>query len=186
MVAHELMHFLKRKTKGKQYWMALKIDMSKAYDRVEWNYLAAILEKLGFDHRVVNLFMACISSVKYKFSHAGRTFGSITPSRGIRQGDPLSSYLFLLCIEGFTALIRKYESRGIIQGIKVAQRAPSISHILFADDCYVFCKASLESANRVIEMLHLFEKAFWSTGERRQILGVFQQKRKCYSQARIV
>lgn len=89
---------------------------------------------MGFDHQVVNLFVACISSVKYQISHADRIFGSITPSRGIRQGDPLSSYLFLLCIESFTALIRKYESRGLIQGIKVAQREPSISHILFADD----------------------------------------------------
>lgn len=47
MVAHEVMHFLKRKTKGKQSWMALKIDMSKAYDRVEWNYLAVVLKKNG-------------------------------------------------------------------------------------------------------------------------------------------
>ncbi|XP_074322870.1 uncharacterized protein LOC141659842 [Apium graveolens] len=137
--------------------MALKIDMSKAYDRVEWNYLAAELNKIGFDHKVVNLFMACISSVKYKVLHAGRNFGSITPSRGIRQGDPLSSYLFLLCIEGFTALIRKYESRGLIHDIKVAQRAPSILHIPFTNDCFIFCKASLESDNHVKEMLHKFE-----------------------------
>ncbi|XP_074342605.1 uncharacterized protein LOC141680216 [Apium graveolens] len=154
MVAHELMHFLNRKSKGKQSWMALKIDMSKTYDRVEWSYLAAVLEKMGFDQKVITLVMSCISSVEYRLSHAGRMFGSITPSRGIRQGDPLSSYLFLLCIEGFSSLIQKYESRKLIQGIKVAQKAPSISHILFADDCYVFCKASMDSATHILEMLY--------------------------------
>ncbi|KAL8121460.1 hypothetical protein AgCh_018259 [Apium graveolens] len=95
----------------------------------------------------------------YQIAHTGRLFGSITPARGIRQGDPLSSYLFLLCIEGFSALIHKYEIRGLIQGIKVAQKAPHISHILFADDCYFFCKASIESANQVMTMPQVFEQA---------------------------
>lgn len=123
MIAHELIHFMKRKTTGKQGWMALKIDMSKAYDRVEWDFLAAVLNKMGFDHKAIQLFMACVSSVQYQVSHAGRLFGSITPSRGIRQGDPLSSYLFLICIEGLTSLIREYEGKGLIQGIKVARTA---------------------------------------------------------------
>lgn len=77
MIAHELIHFIKRKSKGKQGWMALKVDMSKAYDRVEWGFLAAILTKLGFDQRVVDMYMACISSVNYQVAHAGKVFGSI-------------------------------------------------------------------------------------------------------------
>lgn len=103
--------------------------------------------------------MACISSARYQINHAGRTFGEINPSRGLRQGDPLSSYLFLICIEGFTSLIQDYEKRNLIQGIKVARSAPSISHMFFANDCYIFCKASDESVSHVLQMLDTFEKA---------------------------
>lgn len=159
MVAYEVMHFMKRKTSGKQAWMALKLDMSKAYDRVEWNFLKAVLHKMGFSEKVIQLFMACMSSVNYQINHAGRTFGHINPSRGLRQGDPLSSYLFLICIEGFTSLIHEYERRNLIQGIKVARGAPPISHMFFSDDCYIFCKASVDNSNRVLEMLQIFEKA---------------------------
>ncbi|KAL8108560.1 hypothetical protein AgCh_024870 [Apium graveolens] len=159
MVAFEVIHYMKRKTRGKEAWMALKLDMSKAYDRVEWSFLQAILLKLGFDHKVVDLFISCISSVTYQISHAGRRFGEIVPTRGLRQGDPLSSYLFLTCMEGLTALINDYEEKNFITGIKVARSAPPISHMFFADDSYIFCKASLESANHVLQMLSLFEKA---------------------------
>lgn len=139
--------------------MASKLDMSKAYDKMEWGFLKAMLKKMGFGHHLIHLFMTCISSVNYQITHAGRQFGSISPTRGFRQGDPLSSYLFLICIEGFTALIQDYERRGLIKGIKVAQNAPSITHMFFADDCYIFCTASMDSANHVLDMLRVFEKA---------------------------
>lgn len=103
--------------------------------------------------------MACVSSVNYQISHAGRIFGNIAPSRGLRQGDPLSSYIFLICIEGFISLIQEFEKKNLIQGIKVARSAPPISHMFFADDCYLFCKASEESASQVLKMLQIFEKA---------------------------
>lgn len=66
LVAFEMMHFMKRKDKGKDSWMALKLDMSKAYDRVEWHFLEAVLTKLGFTERVIKLFMGCMTSVQYQ------------------------------------------------------------------------------------------------------------------------
>lgn len=159
MVAYEVMHYLKRKTRGKEGWMAMKIDMSKAYDRVEWKFLEEVLKKLGFDQRVVGLFMLCVSTASYQIAHAGKTFGEINPTRGIRQGDPLSSYLFLICMEGFTALINDFERRGLVKGIKVARNAPTISHMFFADDAYIFCKASKENAEQMLQILNLFEQA---------------------------
>lgn len=85
--------------------------------------------------------MECISSAKYQISHDGKEFGRIIPERGIRQGDPLSSYLFLVCMEGLTTLIQDYERRKLLSGIQVARGAPIISHMFFADDTYIFCKA---------------------------------------------
>lgn len=100
--------------------------------------------------------MQCISSVNYQIAQAGRKFGSITPNRGLRQGDPLSSYLFLICIEGFTTPIHQYEQKGMIQGIKVPQNAPPITHMFFADNCYIFYKANMDSANQVLNLLRIF------------------------------
>lgn len=103
--------------------------------------------------------MSCVMSAKYQITHAGREFGSIISERGIRHGDPLSSYLFLICTEGLTALIKKYERSGLIQGVKVARGAPSLTHMFFADDSYVFCKADTSNAEQVVHMLLVFEHA---------------------------
>lgn len=137
----------------------LKLDMSKACDRVEWGYLEAVLRKMGFNSKVVSLFMQFVTSVRYKLCHSSTIFGNIVPDRGLLQGDPLSSYLFLICTEGFSSIMKNYERQGLLGGIKVARGAPSITHMLFADDSYIFCKADTEEAARVMGLLGMFEKA---------------------------
>lgn len=158
MVAFEFMHYIKRKQKGKESWMVQKLDMSKAYDRVKWKFLEVVLLKLGFDNKVVELFMSCMSLAQYQIIHSWGCFGSIVPRRGLRQGDSLSSYLFLICMEGLSALIQDYERRKLIKRIKVARSTPSISYMFFVEDSYIFYNASLESADHVIQILEIFEK----------------------------
>ena len=105
ILSHELMHFLKNKRQGKEGYMAVKMDVSKAYDRVEWQFLKAIMENMGFCSKWIGWIMSCISTVTYSFNNNGEHKEYITPSRGIRQGDPLSPYLFLMCSEGFSNLL---------------------------------------------------------------------------------
>uniref|UniRef100_A0A803QEL1 Reverse transcriptase domain-containing protein n=1 Tax=Cannabis sativa TaxID=3483 RepID=A0A803QEL1_CANSA len=159
MISYEVMHYLKRKRRGKEGFMALSLDFSKAYDRVEWQFLKDMMCRMGFDHHWIHLILSCVSSVRYKIVNSGREMGPIVPSRGIRQGDPLSSYLFLICAEGFSALIKSFESAGYIRGCRVTNGAPVISHMLFADDSYIYCRANEREASNVIRLLKMFEEA---------------------------
>ena len=107
IVAFQLMHFLNQKTTGKEGFVVAKLDMSKAFDRVEWCFIQGVMESMGFNTRWINLIMKCITSVSYSVIINGVAYGNITPTRGIRQGDPLSPSLFLLCAEGLSALIHE-------------------------------------------------------------------------------
>ena len=85
--------------------MAIKLDMSKAYNKVEWVFVENVMKKLGFHEKWIAWIMKCISIVSYSILINGEAHGSIIPSKGLQYGDPLSSYLFLLYTEAFSTLI---------------------------------------------------------------------------------
>jgi len=124
--------------------MALKLDMSKAYDRVEWPYMEKLMKKMGFDDTWVQLMMQCISSATYSVLINGEPYGKITPTRGLRQGDPFSPYLFLPCTKGFYGLLRKAEIEGNIKGVSICRNRPKLTHLIFADDSLIFCRSKTE------------------------------------------
>jgi hypothetical protein len=86
--------------------------------------------------------MQCVTSVKFSLLVNGCLVGNIKPSGGIRQGDPISPYLFLICAEGLSTLIRRTERKGIIFGVPTSPKGPEISHLFFADDSILFCKSN--------------------------------------------
>jgi len=156
-IAYETMHRINQKRKGKEGMMAVKLDMSKAYNRVKWAYHEEVMTKMGFQERWISLSMMCVKSVSFSVLNNREPKGRIIPTRGLRQGDPISPYLFLLCAEGLSAMLRRKASLWKIKGISVCRKAPQISHLLFADDCIIFCKATKEEGNRVMKILKDYE-----------------------------
>jgi exonuclease III len=132
LVAFEALHTMDRKMKGREGFMALKLDMSKAYDRVEWVFLENVMRKLGFAPRWIQMMMTCVRTVTYAVLIHGKPHGQIKPTRGIRQGDPLSPYLFLLCAEGLSSLLNLAEEENWVTGLPITRGGTRINHLFFA------------------------------------------------------
>jgi hypothetical protein len=112
LLAYECTHYMHTKRKGTNGCAAVKLDMSKAFDRVEWHFLEMMMRRLGFHEKWIHLVMRCVSSVQYRVKVNESLTDVILPERGLRQGDPLSPYLFLLCAEGFSALLTMRKKKG--------------------------------------------------------------------------
>uniref|UniRef100_A0A2N9HJ10 Reverse transcriptase domain-containing protein n=1 Tax=Fagus sylvatica TaxID=28930 RepID=A0A2N9HJ10_FAGSY len=119
IVGFKVLNSLKSKCNGQKGSMVVKLDMSNAYDRVDWCFLEKIMQKLGFDAKWVALVMECVSTPSFSVLLNGEPHGFVSPSRGIRQGDPLSPYLFLFCAEGFTTLLRQAEQDKRLSGVSI-------------------------------------------------------------------
>ena len=135
------MNHINRKKKGRTGEMTLKLNMSKAYDRVEWSCLQQIMGKLGFHDMWISLVMRCVSSVSYTMPINSQPCGHIIPTRELWQGDPLSPYLFLICAEGLSTLLHKAIQNRALKGVAASTKGPTISHILFVDDSLIFERA---------------------------------------------
>jgi hypothetical protein len=155
LIAFETFHYLKQnqnKTKG---YVGMKLDMAKAYDRLEWGFIEATLNTMGFPSNLVNSIMKCVTSVNFSILVNGQPSPKFNPNRGIRQGDPLSPYLFILCADVFSTMITNSQDLNLINGINIAQNAPKISHLFFADDSLIFCKAKKDEA---LQLKAIFEE----------------------------
>lgn len=160
LVAHELLHALTSDNKCSSEFIAIKTDISKAYDRVEWAFLDRAMKAVGFSEAWRKLIMSCVSSVRYQVLINGEPFGRITPTRGLRQGDSLSPYLFVICTEVLVQLLKIAEHKQLISGLRVARRAPPVTHLLFADDSMLYCKGTDdEELNQVIHILQHYSLA---------------------------
>lgn len=157
MIAYEILHKLRGKRSGKHGYCALKLDMSKAYDRVNWDFINLMMRKMGFPARVINTIIDCISSIQYSVKINGDLHGNILLQRGLHHADPLSPYPFLICLKGLSFLIHQARLRRQLSGVKVSQRGPAITHLLFADDSLLFCKVTNREGSVLREVLRHYE-----------------------------
>ena len=159
LIANEVIDSWKKKgDKG----VICKLDIEKAYDSINWNFLLKVMEKMGFGTKWLRWVWWCISTAKFSVMVNGSPAGFFSSSKGLRQGDPLSPYLFVMGMEVLSVLIRRAMEGGFISGCKIQRnrgRAVHIAHLLFADDTIVFCEAKKEYLTNLSWILFWFEAA---------------------------
>lgn len=136
--------------------MFLKIDMDKAYDRVEWDFLECVLHYFGFNHIWINWVMLCVRSASFNVLINGSIVGYITPSRVLIQGDPMSPYLFILCTEILTRLLLRSSRQGKLKGALMSRQSLEITHVLFADDLILCGRATKKVAKEISDCLRTY------------------------------
>nr|GEV05254.1 hypothetical protein [Tanacetum cinerariifolium] len=156
LLTQELLKGYNKKNGSKR--CALKIDLQKAYDTVIWSFLKIILERFGFHDVMINWIMTCISTSAFSISVNGQSHGYFKGARGLRQGDPISPYIF--------TLVMKVLNLFMIKNIKVGERFKyhagckdlQMTHICFADDLMVFCNGDVHSITVVKKSLNEFSR----------------------------
>ncbi|KAM2907972.1 hypothetical protein COP2_047533 [Malus domestica] len=142
--------------------MAIKLDMAKAYDHVEWEFLLTMMARLGFAPVFCGWIKECISTASFSILVNGNLTGYILPERGLRHEDPLSPYLFLLCTEGFSMLIRNGLEQGALHEFKITPNGVPVTHLFFTDDSVLFGNALMEEAQWVAKVLKVYA---WGSGQ---------------------
>ncbi|KAL4283361.1 hypothetical protein GQ457_16G031550 [Hibiscus cannabinus] len=163
IISHELFHYMHSPGTSPSKGAALKLDIEKAYDHVEWPFLEAMLLRIGFDAQWTDLVMSCVRTVTYQIRMNGSLSEVVQPERGLRQGDPLSPFLFAICTEGLSALLNAEKQAGHLTGMRASRYGPRITHLLYADDSLLFIRNSVEEANRVKACLDVYAT---SSGQR--------------------
>lgn len=136
--------------------MAIKVDLAKAYDRVEWEVLTQLLLLYGFGAKIVSLIKACISTAQFSILLNGSPYGYFKAHRGLRQGDPMSPALFTILSDLLSRMLAEAVQLGKLMGVKISRNSPSVSHLMYADDLVLYVKATEREATVVRTILQTY------------------------------
>ncbi|GJX74351.1 hypothetical protein Tco_0312946, partial [Tanacetum coccineum] len=155
LITQELMHNYHRNRGPPR--CAFKIDIQKAYDTVDWRFLGCVLKYFGFHPLMIKWIMACVTSTSFSLNLNGDIHGFFKGKRGLRQGDPLSPYLFTLIMEVLTLMIkRRVNLSGVFRYHKHCEELQLVN-VCFADDLFIFARGDLDSARVIMESLDEFK-----------------------------
>jgi hypothetical protein len=158
LIAFKCLHAIKNGNSGCRKFGAYKLDLTKAYDRVEWGFLEGVLKRLGFQCTWIHWVMECVTSVSYSIHFNNVSMEPFKPSRGLRQGNPLSPYLFLFVADELSKLLQREVQQGNLHEIKICRRGSGISHLMFVDNTMIFMQISETQAEWVNLVLREYEK----------------------------
>lgn len=155
VIMQEVLHTM-RKKQGKKGLRAIKIDFEKAYDRLRWSFILDTLLQMNIPYLLVTVIMECVTTASLQVLWNGEPTQRFKPSRGIRQGDPLSPYLFVMCMERLYQTIQETIADGRWKPIRVNRDGSQLSNLFFADDIVLFVEADTDQAKIINECLNRF------------------------------
>ncbi|KAJ0694981.1 putative RNA-directed DNA polymerase [Helianthus annuus] len=153
LIINELFNWGK-KLKKKLFF--LKIDFEKAYDNVNWKFLLAIMSNMGFPDRWCGWIKGCLESTRSSILVNGSPTFEFSCSKWIRQGEPISPFLFILVMEALSFMIDRAKREGIVTGIQTPHNGPNVSHLFYADDALILGDWSESNINCVVRILRIF------------------------------
>lgn len=155
VIAQELIHSIGLK-KGKEGCTTIKIDLEKAYDGLEWSFIRDTLLLFNFIENLIKLIMNCVSTTSISLIFNGGALDPFQPLRGIRQGDLLSPYLFILCMEVLSYLIVDKCNMNLWSPVKASKDGSTFFHLFFTDDLILSVKADIKNCQSLREVLDEF------------------------------
>lgn len=155
-IVQEVLHQLKVRTQRKKFQAILKLDTQKAYDRVEWDFLQGCMIRMGFNEKWVGWIMQCVTTVSFSVKLNGEPLPYFRPTRGIRQGDPLSPYLFLLVANCLSFLMENVVANESIKGINLNASCPTLTQLLFVDDSIFFLDGTVMECQNISSILNQY------------------------------
>jgi len=142
LVANEVLEEAKRKKKSCLFF---KVGYEKAYDSVRWEFISYMLERLGFCEQWIAWIKSCLESATVSVLVNGSPTKEFVPSKGLRQGDPLAPFLFLIAAEGLAGVVKNVVMSDLVENVEVGTNKVKVNMLQYADDTLFFCKASTKS-----------------------------------------
>ncbi|XP_028085089.1 uncharacterized protein LOC114286192 [Camellia sinensis] len=187
LISNEIVDWSKKK---KQKGMILKLDFEKAFDSVNWECLFEMLSSFGFQNKWIRWIKECLQSSRVSILVNGSPTAEFCPENGLRQGDPLSPFLFIIVAESLNMLFQRAKDLGLIKGVVIGTRRINVTHLQFADDTIVFCEAEEQeilNVKRCFEVLsglriNFHKSKVCGVGVQNEVVADFAKRLNCQGQ----